>query len=180
MAEVDDGLIGHVESEIIKAGPDGISKAQLQQATGLGADDLRDALRRLEAGDVGQGGAARIAEHAGGYVHVQYAGEGAGEGALPIPPAAEAAASNGPEPEPAPAPGGAEEAADGLSGFRITWETTVEYRSKTPETAVQDGKTIIQDAQQGILSKSPSLGISQQGLVVTQFAERRIWPPQQG
>lgn len=177
--EADDAIVGLVEAEVIKAGPDGIGKHELQSATALGTNDLREALDVLSSEDIG----AKVGVHAtGAYYHLQYAGEGDapaaedGEGALPVPSDATAPVREEPGADPGEPDPDRDAPADGLRGFRITWETTVEYRSADPRTAIEDGKTIVMDAQQGILDKSPRLGVQQQGLVVTEFAERRIWP----
>lgn len=146
-----------VETELRKAGPDGLGKQELQEATALGTDDLRAGITDLVTD-------GRVAERGAKFVHGELLDE---------PPTREMAAVTGEEED---GDDGEEPAVADLHGFRVTFEMTGEFRSLNAQEAVADAKVLAEDAKDGVLSKSPTVKVGVANLVVTEFAERRVWP----
>jgi hypothetical protein len=169
MAE--DFAIDGVSTALDKAGPEGLTKEELQAETGLSTNDLRDALAELDppereeriyskAAFEDRFGSGAMVQPTDGRIEDEEEGDGDGE-----PAAAEAA---GP---PVPT------AADGQMLARAQILVDVTYaieEGKPPDVAaVESARTLLTD----IPALWPALDVRPKLGTVEVFASKRVWPP---
>lgn len=175
-----------IETELERAGPDGLGKADLQAAVGLGTGDLRLALvaalaegvaivdgDRYKAGP--SAGAAGGDPDAAGDAAAALAEEP--EGRVPE---AEEADERAEDPSPGPEASEAVRAAPAPSyKARIALDVTFvldDPETEGDETAVSDAAAIAQAARDGIHARWPDLGVSSAVVSVDGLEMRRVYP----
>lgn len=151
-----------VQNALVKAGPEGLTKAELEAETGLATEDLREAIADVSPGERGDrlfldGDGAMVQSTSG---RVDDDEEGGGEGG------GEAEGPDGP-----PVPTG-----DGmLARAQILVDVTYQLEEGKPPdvAAVEAARTLLTD----LPSLWPALDVRPKLGTVEVFASKRVWPP---